>query len=357
MDENRGEQMSLTPTAPRGSDLKRRGLFAMGAALLGAAATKLAGPTQTVEAAAGGNFILGQANDAGTTTTKLNANVALDNTLNLSTNANDGNALVGLNTGNGGGLVGSVTGTGTALAGVSQQGIGLSGTSFAASGATPFAGVSGFSAHGFGVRGGTSATAQENGSGVLGEGGAQTGVQGTSTTGVGVIGTSIAGLAGQFNGPVVTNGNLTVNGTFTATGIKSAAVPDSSGGLVRLYCVESPESYFEDYGQGTLSGGNGTVALKPDFAATVDPSTALIFLTEIGNLGGLYVNGVANGSFAIASRSSSASGSFAYRIVAKRKDVEAPRLQRVDKVTGTSNFVTPRNVDKPAPLPATPGQR
>jgi hypothetical protein len=267
MDENRGEQMSLTPTAPRGSDLKRRGLFAMGAALLGAAAAKLAGPAPTVEAAAGGNFILGAANDAGTTGTFLSANVVANNTLDLTTNRDDGNALVGHNTGNGGGLVGSVDGTGTALAGVSQKGIGLSGTSFATTGGV-FAGVSGFSQIGVGVLGGTAANTQatppQTGVGVLGQGGVNaTGVQGTSVGGIGILGVTTSGIAGQFNGPVIANGNLTVNGTFTATGIKSAAVPDSSGGLVRLYCLESPESYFEDFGSGSVSGGTGTVTLNP----------------------------------------------------------------------------------------------
>jgi len=355
MDEHRGDQKSLTLTASRNSDVKRRGLFAMGAALLGVAAAKLTGPTQTVEAAAGGNFILGQDNDAGTARTQLTSNVANENTLSLITNSDTGNAAVGVNNGNGGGLVGSVQGTGTALAGVSQKGIGLSGTSFATTDPNKlFFGVSGFSAVGTGVHGGTGANtaSSQTGSGVIGEGGTGVaGVQGTATTGIGVIGTSSSGLAGQFNGPVVTNGNLTVNGTFTATGIKSAAVPSADGSLVRLYCLESPESYFEDFGQGTLTNGNGTVALSPDFAALVETNSALIFMTEIGNLGGLYVNGVANGSFAIASRSSSASGSFSYRIVAKRKDVQAPRLQDVPVQTGTNNFMQPRNSPVPDRLP------
>ena len=172
--------------------------------------------------------------------------------------------------------------------------------------------------------------------------------------GIALIATSTGGIAGQFNGSVVTNGNLTVNGTFTATGIKSAAVP-SGNGLVRLYCMENPESYFEDFGEGTISGGQGSAPMSPDFAALVDVNSAKIFLTEIGNLGGLYVNGVSGGSFSIASRSTSANGSFTYRIVAKRKDVQAPRLQDVPVTTGTSNFVTPRDVKTPdAPGRAAP---
>jgi hypothetical protein len=174
------------------SDVKRRGLFAMGAALLGAAAAKMATPGQ-VEAAAGAPVILGSDNDAGTTRTQITANVSAENVLSLIQNNSTGNACVGVNNGDGGGLVGSVTGTGTALAGVSQQGIGLSGTSFAT--AAGRSGVGGFSQHGYGVRGGSGAAANEEGAGCFGEATAQIGVKGTSVSGVGVLGSSTSGLA------------------------------------------------------------------------------------------------------------------------------------------------------------------
>ena len=151
MDEHRGEQKSVAPTAPRSSDVKRRGLFAMGAAVLGVAAAKLAGSTPTVEAAAGGPLLMGTDNTADTARTQLTANVSAENVLSLIQTNATGNALVGQNTdttGSGGGLVGHVFNLGTALAGISEKGIGLSGTSFAPfvpNATTPFAGVSGFS--------------------------------------------------------------------------------------------------------------------------------------------------------------------------------------------------------------------
>jgi len=357
MDENRDEQMSLTPTVSRANDLKRRGMFAMGAALLGAAAAKIATPGQ-VEAAAGSPLILGTANDAGTSNTSLTANVANENTLSLFTNSPTGNALVGINnsTTTGGGLVGHVLGTGTALAGISDHGIGLSGTSFATTG-TDFAGVSGFSQIGFGVRGGTAANSAasppQTGAGVLGEGGTNAiGVQGTSIGGVAILGIGSV-LAGQFNGPVVINGNLNVNGSFTASGIKSAAVPSGNGdSKVLLYCLEAPESLFEDFGEVTMQGGTAAVSIRPDFAQTVDVSTAKIFLTEYGDAGGVYVAGRSSDgmTFALASRTGG-SGTIGYRIVAKRDDVQAPRLAPARIPQSVTNFLQPQQA-KPDSIPA-----
>jgi hypothetical protein len=346
--EHRGEEMSQTVEKIS----KRRGMFAMGAALLGAAAAKLTSPAQ-VQAAPGDFLKIGFDNDAGTAQTKLTANVAGNNTLSLATNSDTGNACVGENTGNGGGLVGSVRGTGTALAGVSDLGIGLSGTSFATLAAR--SGVGGFSSHGYGVRGGSGAAANEEGGGVFGEATAQPGVKGTSVSSVGVLGVTTSGLAGQFNGPVVTNGNLNVNGDFTATGIKSAAVRSDSGSLVRLYCQESPEAYFEDFGQVDMPGNRADVALRADFAALVDTSTYQVFLTEYEDLGGVYaLRGV--GGFSIISRNGKA-GSVGYRIVAHRKDVKAGRLAPVQEQTGIQ-VSAPRTVGGPQPgavPPSVPG--
>jgi hypothetical protein len=322
----------------------------VGAALLGAAAARLASP-ERARAAAGDPLEIGLDNNAGTAQTKLTANVAGNNTLSLATNSSTGNACVGENTGNGGGLVGSVRGTGTALAGVSDQGIGLSGTSFATLAAR--SGVGGFSSHGYGVRGGSGAAANEEGSGVFGEATAQPGVKGTSVSSVGVLGVTTSGLAGQFNGPVVTNGNLNVNGDFTATGIKSAAVRSDSGSLVRLYCMESPESYFEDFGEAPIEG-RVEVALRSDFAALVDTSNIQVYLTEHGDLN-LYVAARGSSSFTVVSRNGGG-GSFGYRLVARRKDVKAGRLAPVSIPAGVE-VSAPRVVSAPQPGAVPPGGR
>jgi len=65
------------------------------------------------------------------------------------------------------------------------------------------------------------------------------------------------GLAGTFNSLVYINGN------YIATGTKSAAVPHPDGTHRLLYCMESPEAWFEDFGTGTISGGKAEVKLAP----------------------------------------------------------------------------------------------
>ena len=92
--------------------------------------------------------------------------------------------------------------------------------------------IDGFSAKGHGLVGATAAA------GAAAVVGATNGVAGA--------------YAAAFYGPVIVGGNFTVVG-----GAKSAAVPHPDGSHRRLYCVESPESWFEDFGRGTL------VAVKP----------------------------------------------------------------------------------------------
>ena len=111
--------------------------------------------------------------------------------------------------------------------------------------------------------------------------------------------------------------------------------------------MENPESYFEDFGSGTVGGGSRQRApMSPDFAALVDVNTAMIFLTEYGDLGGLTCRATREARSRLG-RIDGGNGTFIYRIVAKRKDVQAPRLQDVPVTTGTSNFVTPRDVKTP----------
>ena len=81
-------------------------------------------------------------------------------------------------------------------------------------------------------------------------------VHAISTKGIGLYaqsGTSpfapgrVAGsLAGLFVGPVQ------VAGSFTVFGPKSAAVKVSAGSYRQLFCLEAPESWFEDFGEAQL---------------------------------------------------------------------------------------------------------
>jgi hypothetical protein len=134
------------------------------------------------------------------------------------------------------------------------------------------------------------------------------------------------GQAAQFLGHVeIVQGNLTVIG-----GTKSAAVPHPDGSYRLLYCMESPESWFEDFGTGELRDGKAEVQLDPDFAAVVHSDAYHVFLTPEGDSRGLYVTNKRPTGFEVREQQGGASSlTFSYRVVAKRKDIAGPRLETV----------------------------
>jgi len=173
--------------------------------------------------------------------------------------------------------------------------------------------------------------------------------------------TVVGGIAGQLSGPVnIFNtgpgipGNLYVQGNQTASGTKSAAVPHPDGSHRLLYCVESPEAWFEDFGEGTITGGKAEVKLDPDFAAVVDTAKLHVFITEHDahhlhvpqrTATGFAVAVDADGLAARGIKAADVNSTFTYRVVAKRKDVQAPRLAK---------FAMPQEIKVPAlVVPAT----
>ena len=290
-----------------------------------------------------------------------------------------------------------------------------------ANGAFGVVGLTGGGAKGYGVVGGYFGVVGTLANGVLGSGvtggvgvsgtsDSGTGVQGTSTTGVGVYGisgggssagaqpygvvgsvtgapgfglfgvTSVAGtvgfaggaavsggIAGQFSGPVNiynsvpgAGGNLYVQGNQTVSGAKSAAVPHPDGTHRLLYCVESPEAWFEDFGEGTITAGRAEVKLDPDFAAVVDTSRLHVFCMPHDETHHLAVKARSGNGFSVAAdvtgaaaargaKAADLSGTFTYRVVAKRKDVVAERLAK---------FAVPQEIKPPAlvipPAPPSP---
>ena len=204
-----------------------------------------------------------------------------------------------------------------------------------------FSGVAGFARDlgGFGVFG-------------LGKGGAGAGVRGVSVdpggngviaeahngvTAYGIWARSSQGLAGRFDGRVEFRGNVLVTGSLTVQGApKSAAVPHPDGSHRLLYCMESPESWFEDFGVGQLVHGQAQVQLDPDFAAVVNCDAYHVFLTEYDDNNSLYVTARTNKGFGVRAKASTAGSTFSYRVVAKRKDITAPRLAKVSPSTGAA---------------------
>jgi hypothetical protein len=173
-----------------------------------------------------------------------------------------------------------------------------------------------------------------NNAGVVGSSHRQHGVIGTSNASVGVIGfsnnigvlgytTTPGALAGLFIGDVSITGNLTVAGS---SNLKGCAVPFPDGTHRTLYCMESPEVWFEDFGAAKLKRGRGIVKLDADFAKVIKRGDYTVFLTLEGDCRGLYVRRKSAASFEVRELiGGKSSVAFSYRIVGRRKDVRGHR--------------------------------
>jgi hypothetical protein len=131
---------------------------------------------------------------------------------------------------------------------------------------------------------------------------------------------SRSGLAANFDGSV------RINGALTVTGAKSSAVPLADGSLRLLYALESPESWFEDFGSGRLDNGVAEVALDETFQVVTGNDEYHVFLTEYGDNNALYVSDRTGSGFTVRSKTPSAGSEFSYRIVAKRGDIDSARF-------------------------------
>ncbi len=196
---------------------------------------------------------------------------------------------------------------------------------------------------------------EQGGTGVYGAGGSGgTGVYGSGGTGVIGVTTAANGIGllavgrVQIWGPLAINdqplfggaappgpvvdiwGDLHVSGSITGTGAKSAVVKLRDGSHRALYCVESPECWFEDFGRARLVRGKARVHLERTFAAVIRTGDYHVFLSPEGLSHGLYVSRRTRDGFEVREQQHGRSTvEFSYRIVARRKDVQAPRFKRV----------------------------
>jgi len=94
--------------------------------------------------------------------------------------------------------------------------------------------------------------------------------------------------------------------------------------------MESPESWFEDFGESQLVDGQAEVRLDPNFAALVEVNGYHVFLSPYGESNGMFVaKRQATGFRVCEQRGGTGSASFGYRVVAKRKDIVVDRLATV----------------------------
>jgi hypothetical protein len=211
-------------------------------------------------------------------------------------------------TGSGNGVYGNAT-SGTGVYGIATTGNGVFGTS------TSAAGVAGSSTNSNGVFGDASA----GGNGVFAR----------TANGNGLVAQATgSGNAATFFGNVIVNGNFTVMPGFA----KSGAVAFADGSVRRLYATEAPESWFEDYGEAQLVNGRASVPIPADFAQAVNTAAPYYVFTEshTPDIEALAVTVRAPDHFEVQANGKGAvEGSFAYRIVAKRRGAAAPRFERV----------------------------
>lgn len=147
-----------------------------------------------------------------------------------------------------------------------------------------------------------------------------------------IIADGQGGPAASFLGDVRVSGNFTVFG-----GQKNAAVPHPDGTHRVMSCMESPESWFEDFGEAQLVKGRAEVKLDPDFAALVHTHDYHVFVSAYGDSKGLYVSDRTKHGFIVRENQGGASNvGLSYRIAARRKDTPMHRLPKVEAPVGPS---------------------
>ena len=152
---------------------------------------------------------------------------------------------------------------------------------------------------------------------------------------VGVVGLGFVGavMAAIVDGEIVAWGD----------GSQDTVVPTSQGNR-KLYSQESPEVWFEDFGEGQLMAGMAHVELDPLFLETVTidqahPMKVFIQLNE--ECHGVYVNRQTTGFKVKELRGGTSCAHFTYRVVAKRKGFETARLEAAGDTTKVAVLKTP----------------
>lgn len=274
----------------------------------------------------GGNFILGATNVA-TAQTILWKWAGGDYELALQVTCDEGIGIQGY--GPDAGVVGNAhldaRGTGVGVSGYGRWGV-IGTTDGGEEGVrgenTEGAAVAGYSTGPFGSGTGVFGFSQ-NYHGVIGVGG--------TDWGNGVYGYGSSGVVGQSQSDGPTAFGVFAWGKLGATGAKHAAVPHADGWHRLLYSMESPDCWFEDFGTARLKRGVARVAMPRDFADVVHTTRDYhVFVTPCGECAGLCVAKRSSRGFEVRELGGGASNvEFSFRIIARRKDIAAPRMPKV----------------------------
>jgi len=146
----------------------------------------------------------------------------------------------------------------------------------------------------------------------------------------------LEGWAGYFQGHVNITGTCYIGANLTVSGTKNAAVKVDNGEYRLLSCQESPELWFEDFGEGQLSNGRTHIELNPLFLQTVtidNQHPMRVFVQLEGDCKGVYVSKGATGFDVNELQGGTGNVPFSYRVVAKRKGYEDVRLAKMEGQT------------------------
>jgi hypothetical protein len=133
-----------------------------------------------------------------------------------------------------------------------------------------------------------------------------------------------------YNGANTNVFKVEEDGDMTATGTKAAVVDTRKYGTRKMYAIESPEVWFEDFGSAQLKDGVVVVEIDPVFAETVNLEVGYhVFLIPVGGWAPLYVTNKTPTSFEVRDADGKANIAFDYRIVAKRLGYEDLRMEPV----------------------------
>lgn len=173
-----------------------------------------------------------------------------------------------------------------------------------------------------------------DGEGVLGTS-ATEGVEGqNSSTGDAIFANGFGGLLFRGNNSAAQNVfEVDDTGEVFAVGYNFIADATklqhtSSGQTVKTYSSQAAQPTLEDTGEAQLVDGMARVALDPSFAATIDRSNYIVFVTPEGMTRGVLciTQRTPNGFAVQENMGGRSSVPFAYRIVAKPYGSTSPRL-------------------------------
>ena len=108
----------------------------------------------------------------------------------------------------------------------------------------------------------------------------------------------------------------------------------TSQGPTLLYCQESAENWFEDFGEGELRNGRAHIELDALFLETVtidaySPMKVFVQLNDENCLGVAVKRGL-SGFDVVELNNGASNAHFTYRVVAKRKGFEEKRLDKCE---------------------------